>query len=50
MNGSGNLVWLFGAFAFAWAIVFGYLFRLSRKEAKLRSRVAVLESMLNERP
>lgn len=50
MNDSGSVASLFAAFAIAWAIVFGYLFRLSRKEARLRSRVAAVECMQSKRP
>lgn len=44
-----NLKWLFGAFAFGWAMLFGYLMLISAKERSLRHKVDTLEAALRER-
>jgi hypothetical protein len=44
-----NLLWLAGAFAVGWAIVFFYLFRISRSELEVRRRVTALEQLLLDR-
>lgn len=43
-----NLSWLAAAFAVGWAIVFLYLFWISRREREVRRRVAALEALLKE--
>jgi CcmD family protein len=43
-----NLPWLFGAFALGWALIFAYLFWISRKEQALRRKVGALEALLKD--
>ena len=42
-----NLAWLFGAFAAGWAIIFVYLFWISRKERRLSERIAALQRLVH---
>ena len=44
-----NLSWLFWGYAVAWLIIFGYLFRISRKESTLRKKVSELQETIEER-
>lgn len=44
-----NLPWLFAAFAIGWAILFFYLYWISKRERTLRRKVAELESRLDDR-
>jgi bacteriorhodopsin len=44
-----NLRWLYYAFGFGWALVFLYLFWISRQEQALRKKVAALQALLEEK-
>jgi bacteriorhodopsin len=44
-----NLRWLYYAFGFGWAMVFLYLFWISRQELALRKQIAALRELLQER-
>jgi hypothetical protein len=44
-----NLRWLYYAFGFGWAMLFLYLFWISRREQALRKKIAALQALLKER-
>lgn len=44
-----NLNWLFWAYAIGWAIIFIYLFQISRREMTLRRKIADLQAIVEER-
>jgi hypothetical protein len=44
-----NLSWLFWAYAIGWAIIFVYLFQISRREMALRRKIAELQAIVEER-
>lgn len=44
-----NLNWLFYAYGIGWLVIFAYLFQISRKEKKLRQRIAELQEIIEER-
>lgn len=44
-----NLSWLFWAYAIGWAIIFVYLFGISRRELTLRRKIADLQARVEER-
>jgi len=44
-----NLSWLFWAYAIGWALIFGYLFQVSRREVSLRRKIAELTARVEER-
>jgi CcmD family protein len=44
-----NLSWLFWGYAAAWAVIFVYLFRLSRKERDLRRKISELQEAMEDR-
>jgi hypothetical protein len=43
-----NLHWIFWAYGLGWALVFVYLFWISRREQDLRRRVSELRELLND--
>lgn len=43
-----NLKWLWIAFGFGFAILFFYLFWISRREFELRRRIAALQALLKD--
>jgi len=43
-----NLSWLFWAYAIGWALIFGYLFQISRRELALRRKIADLQAIVEE--
>ena len=43
-----NLGWLFWAYAIGWALIFLYLFQLSRRESTLRRKIADLQARVEE--
>ncbi len=44
---SENLPWLFGAFAIAWSLIFGYLALISKWERDTRKRVTALRELVS---
>lgn len=44
-----QLFFLFWGYAAGWLIIFGYLFRISRKESVLRRKVAELTEAMEDR-
>ena len=44
-----NLSWLFWAYGIGWAIIFLYLFQISRRELQLRRKIADLQERVEER-
>jgi hypothetical protein len=44
-----NLSWLFWAYGIGWALIFLYLFQISRREVGLRRKIADLQSRVEER-
>lgn len=49
MPGESNLGFLFAAFAVAWAVFFGYVFYMSRRERELRRDLDELRRQLESR-
>ena len=44
-----NLNYLFAAFAIVWAMIFGYVFSLSRKQRQLQREIKSLEEKIGEK-
>ena len=47
--GESNLGFLFAGFAVVWAVFFGYVFYMSRRERELRRELDALRRQLTER-
>jgi hypothetical protein len=43
-----NLSWLCWAYGIGWALIFIYLFQLSRREVNLRRKIADLQARVEE--
>lgn len=46
---SENLPWLFAAFTIGWALVFGYLAWISKREQETQRRLEALQQLINDR-
>ncbi|MDA1189178.1 MAG: CcmD family protein [Chloroflexi bacterium] len=44
-----NLPYLFAVFIITWALMFGYVFYMSRRQRTLRNEIEALKSVLNEK-
>jgi len=44
-----NMNYLFAAFAIVWAMIFGYVFSLSRKQKQLQREIKSLEEKIEEK-
>ena len=44
-----NAGYLFAAFAMIWAVIFGYVFNLSRRQRQLRREIDSLKESLREK-
>ena len=47
---SSNLPYLFAAFAVSWAVLFGYLFYVNRRQHEMKKEIARLQRLLDDDP